>query len=102
MDNLANNNGGPGILNVSTISMEFATHHTKGSGQYENKHAVNGQVIGGGVTITSMEDQLLEDEYQNEQLRQMGFFAENNTQSANAYGAHEAPVMIEGANMPQR
>jgi len=63
---------GPGILNVSTLSMEFASLNTKRSAQQSKM----GQQIGQGLTITSLEDQILDKEYENERLRQLGFFGE--------------------------
>lgn len=49
-----------------------------------------------------MEDQILEKEYENEQLRQLGFFAESNRQSPALFGALDAPLLLEDVHVPRR
>lgn len=52
-----------------------------------------GQQIGQGLTITSLEDQILDNEYENERLRQLGFFGEPLGQSPQVMNAGQAAAI---------
>ena len=65
MKNSHTTTNGVGFLNISTLSMEFQGLNSKRSTQ-PVKVAPQ---IGQGLTITSLEDQILDHEYENEKLR---------------------------------